>query len=61
MDLLEAIRPPWTDTQRRAYLDLMTSEGLSKGLTGVHDARVPAADLAFFKRSVGDPPRLLRD
>ena len=57
MDLLEAIRPPWTDTQRKAYLDLMTSEGLSKGLTGVHDARVPAADLAFFKRCVRETLR----
>ena len=50
MDLLEAVRPPWTDVQRERYLNIMTSDGLSKGLTGVHDARVPEADLAFFKR-----------
>jgi hypothetical protein len=38
--------------QREAYLEIMTNDGLSKGMTGVHDARVPQADLAFFKRSV---------
>ena len=52
IDLLEVVRPPWTDNQREAYLELMTNDGLSKGLTGVHDARVPADDLAFYKRFV---------
>jgi len=52
VDLLEAVRPPWTDVQREAYLNIMTDDSLSKGLTGVHDARVPAADLAFYKRYV---------
>ena len=51
IDLLEAKRPPWTDDQRKAYLDIMAKDGLAKGLTGVHDAKVPVSDLAFFKQS----------
>ena len=48
MDLINAIRPPWTDHQRRAFLHRMASDGLSKGLTGVHNARTPKADADLF-------------
>ena len=50
MDILEAIRPPWTDDLRRMFLEKMMQDALSKGMTGVHDARVPHADLQFFKQ-----------
>ncbi|ORY24106.1 amidohydrolase family-domain-containing protein [Naematelia encephala] len=50
IDLINAVRPPWTDTQREAFLERMTKDGLSKGLTGVQDAQVPLEDAIFFKR-----------
>lgn len=50
VELVEAIKPPWTDIQRTAYLDRMMEDGLSKGLTGVHDARVQPEDARYFKR-----------
>jgi hypothetical protein len=50
MDLINAVRPPWTDVQRRMFLDIMMEDALSKGLVGIHDAMVPVTDLAFYKR-----------
>lgn len=50
--LIEAIRPPWTDTQREAFLGIATADAVSKGLVGIHDARAPIADLGFYKRYV---------
>lgn len=58
MDLINAVRPPWTDVQRRMFLDIMMEDALSKGLVGVHDAMVPVADLAFYKRLVLGPKSL---
>lgn len=48
MDLLNAIRPPWTDSQRQSFIDNMARDGLSKGLTGVHNARTMKADADFY-------------
>jgi predicted amidohydrolase YtcJ len=48
MDLINAIRPPWTDTQRRAFINRMATDGLAKGLTGVHNARTPKADADLY-------------
>lgn len=41
-----------SDKQREVYLARMAADGLSKGLTGVHNARASLEDVAFFKRSV---------
>jgi predicted amidohydrolase YtcJ len=46
--LIEAIRPVWTDQQREAFLGIATADAVSKGLTAIHDARAPKADLAFY-------------
>lgn len=40
------------------FLDIMMEDALSKGLVGVHDAMVPVADLAFYKRLVLGPKSL---
>jgi hypothetical protein len=50
--LIDAIRPTWTDTQRGAFLGIATADAVKKGLTGIHDARAPKADLAFYKSYV---------
>lgn len=50
--LIEAIRPPWSDVQREAFLGIATADAVSKGLVGIHDARAPVADLTFYKRCV---------
>ena len=52
--MIEAIRPVWTDKQREAFLGIATADAVSKGLTGIHDARAPVADLAFYKSYVLD-------
>ncbi|WWD21904.1 hypothetical protein CI109_106392 [Kwoniella shandongensis] len=48
IELLKAIRPPWTDADRERYLDIMVKDALSKGLTGVHDAQGFLEDQQFF-------------
>ena len=48
MDLINAIRPAWTDTQRRAFINRMAADGLAKGLTGVHQASTPKADTDLY-------------
>ncbi len=52
MDLLDKIRPSWTFEQMESYLSILARDGLSKGLTGVHDAGAIPRDIAFFMRSV---------
>ena len=50
IDLVEAIRPPYTEKQYEVALERMMDDALSKGMTGVHDARLEEAFLPFFKR-----------
>lgn len=50
--LIDAIRPAWTDVQRERFLAIATADAVKKGLVGIHDARAPVADLAFYKRWV---------
>jgi predicted amidohydrolase YtcJ len=52
INLLNEIRPKMSDKQREIYLARMATDGLAKGLTGVHNARASLEDVAFFKRSV---------
>lgn len=54
MDLINAIRPPWTDRQRHSFLHRMASDGLAKGLTGVHNARTPKADADLYVKMAKD-------
>jgi hypothetical protein len=46
--LIEAIRPVWTNQQRESFLGIATADAVSKGLTAIHDARAPKADLDFY-------------
>ncbi|KAL7423374.1 hypothetical protein Q5752_002677 [Cryptotrichosporon argae] len=48
VDLLDAVRPPWTDGQRAAYLAKTVGDALEKGMTAVHDAGVRPKDLDWF-------------
>lgn len=48
IDLINEIRPKWSDAQRQLFLKRMSDEALSKGLTGVHNARTPKDDVDFF-------------
>jgi hypothetical protein len=50
INLLNKIRPAMTDARRELYLSRMTRDGLSNGLTSVHNARASPDDIAFFKR-----------
>jgi predicted amidohydrolase YtcJ len=50
IDLLNAIRPPWTEVQMRTFLERVQRDGLSKGLTGIHNARLALDHARFFKR-----------
>ncbi|WVQ83884.1 hypothetical protein IAT38_006028 [Cryptococcus sp. DSM 104549] len=49
IDLLTAIRPPWTNDDRERYLNIMADAALSKGLTGVHDAQGLTSDQPFWR------------
>jgi hypothetical protein len=49
MDLVVAVRPPWTDSAREAFLDKMQRDALAVGMTGVHDAMVSEADYRFYR------------
>ena len=50
MDLIEASKPKWTDELRQTYLERMMDDGLSRGLTCVHDARASLEDYRFYRR-----------
>ncbi|WVW78929.1 hypothetical protein I302_100892 [Kwoniella bestiolae CBS 10118] len=50
IDMLTAIRPPWTDQDRERYLQIMLEDAMSKGLTGVHDAQGFLKEVPFWKR-----------
>ncbi|KAK8846587.1 hypothetical protein IAR55_005673 [Kwoniella newhampshirensis] len=50
IDLLKASRPPWTDTDRERYLQIMVQDALSKGMTGVHDAQGFLEDQLFYRK-----------
>lgn len=50
IDLLDAIRPPWTDEQRAKFLEVTTQEALRVGMVGVHDARSFPKDVQFYHR-----------
>ncbi|WWD00123.1 hypothetical protein V866_007031 [Kwoniella sp. B9012] len=50
IDMLTAIRPPWTDEDRERYLNIMLKDAMSKGLTGVHDAQGFLKGVPFWKR-----------
>ncbi|RSH90101.1 hypothetical protein EHS25_001434 [Saitozyma podzolica] len=54
INLLNEIRPKMSDKQREIYLARMATDGLAKGLTGVHNARASLEDVAFFKRMAGE-------
>jgi hypothetical protein len=41
--------PPWTDLARLSFLRRTTTDMLAHGLTGVHDAALSPADIAFFR------------
>ena len=48
MDLINPIRPPWTQTQRLAFFNHTAATALSLGLTGIHNALTPLVDAEFF-------------
>nr|XP_019008917.1 amidohydrolase [Kwoniella pini CBS 10737]OCF47698.1 amidohydrolase [Kwoniella pini CBS 10737] len=50
IDMLTAIRPPWTDEDRERYLNIMLNDAMSKGLTGVHDAQGFLKEVPFWMR-----------
>lgn len=52
MDLINEIKPVWTDAQRHLFLKRMSDEALRRGLTGVHNARTGKADVDFYVKSV---------
>lgn len=52
MDLVIAVRPPWTLAQREGYLEKMMDDALAVGLTGVHDAMTSKADYDMYTRRV---------
>ncbi|GAA6011591.1 hypothetical protein JCM10207_002671 [Rhodosporidiobolus poonsookiae] len=49
MNYIIAVIPPWTDLSRLSFLRRTTTDMLSAGLTGVHDAALSPADIAFFR------------
>ncbi|WWC59026.1 uncharacterized protein I303_101572 [Kwoniella dejecticola CBS 10117] len=50
IDMLTAIRPPWTDEDRERYLNIMLNDAMSKGLTGVHDAQGFLREVPFWRK-----------
>lgn len=50
MQLIDAVRPKWTEQQTRDYLDLAMSDGARYGLTGIHDAGVEPDHIQLFKK-----------
>lgn len=50
MQLVDAIRPKWTEQQTRDYLDLAMRDGARYGLTGIHDAGVEPEHINLFKK-----------
>ncbi|WRT65197.1 uncharacterized protein IL334_002140 [Kwoniella shivajii] len=50
INMLTAIRPPWTDEDRERYLNIMLQDAMSKGLTGVHDAQGFLKEVPFWER-----------
>ncbi|EIW68565.1 hypothetical protein TREMEDRAFT_13762, partial [Tremella mesenterica DSM 1558] len=57
IDLVNAVKPKWSDTQRTTYLHRVTRDALSKGLTCLHDAQAFKDDAEFYKK-MGEQGRL---
>ncbi|WVR04266.1 hypothetical protein IAU60_001266 [Kwoniella sp. DSM 27419] len=50
INLLKRVRPAYTDADKERYLQIMLQDGLSKGLTGVHDAQCFSRDVPFWRK-----------
>ncbi|RXK39578.1 hypothetical protein M231_03080 [Tremella mesenterica] len=57
IDLVNTVKPKWSDTQRTTYLQRVTRDALSKGLTGLHDAQAFKDDVEFY-RKMGEQGKL---
>lgn len=45
------LQPAWTDANRAAFLRTVSDDALRLGMTGIHDAGLLPADVAFFRRT----------
>lgn len=59
MELIDAIRPQWSESQMRSYLSTAIRDGTSRGLTGIHDAGVEPLHVDFFLNLASTEPSAL--
>lgn len=49
-EYITPIQPAWTDAQKEEYLNIVSTDALALGMTGIHDAGLLPKDVAFFRR-----------
>lgn len=50
MGLVEEVRPQWTETQMKGYLERTVADAVSKGVVGIHDAFGLPEHVDFFEK-----------